>query len=135
LPDWLQRYDHVDIPVPAVTATELAAQPRAQHILRENMETSNFDSVAWRSDLSRGELLRLRRHYAANVSMIDERFGQGPVVASALKHCGYPIAPLWTSTVPRRGAQSASAHASHQKDPRQCAPTRSSMGSFGSALE
>jgi arylsulfatase A-like enzyme len=86
LPDWLQRYDHVDIPVPEVTAAELAAQPRAQHMLRRNMETSNFDSVAWRSDLAREELLRLRRHYAANVSMIDDRVGR---ILAALDRRGY----------------------------------------------
>ena len=43
--------------------------------LRENMIEFNFDSVAWRRDISAADLLRLRRHYAANVSMIDAAGG------------------------------------------------------------
>ena len=86
LPEWLERYADVDIPVPAVSASELAAQPRAHHMLRENMKSFNFDSVAWRSDLTREELLRLRRHYAANVSMIDEQVGR---ILAALDRRGY----------------------------------------------
>jgi arylsulfatase A-like enzyme len=86
LPEWLERYADVDIPVPAVSAGELAAQPRAHHMLRENMKSFNFDSVAWRGDLTREELLRLRRHYAANVSMIDEQVGR---ILAALDKRGY----------------------------------------------
>jgi arylsulfatase len=86
LPEWLERYADVDIPVPDVSARELAAQPRAHHMLRENMKSFNFDSVAWRSDLTRDELLRLRRHYAANVSMIDEQVGR---ILTALDRRGY----------------------------------------------
>lgn len=86
LPEWLERYADADIPVPDVSASELAAQPRAHHMLRENMKSFNFDSVAWRSDLARDELLRLRRHYAANVSMIDEQVGR---ILAALDRRGY----------------------------------------------
>lgn len=86
LPEWLERYADVDIPVPSLSDSELAAQPRAHHMLRENMKTFNFDSVAWRSDLTKDELLRLRRHYAANVSMIDEQVGR---ILAALDRRGY----------------------------------------------
>ena len=86
LPDWLDRYADVDIPVPLVSASELAGQPRAHHMLRENMKSFNFDSVAWRSNPTREELLRLRRHYAANVSMIDEQVGH---ILAALDRRGY----------------------------------------------
>jgi arylsulfatase len=86
LPEWLDRYTDVDIPIPEVSASELAAQPRAHHMLRENMKSFNFDSVAWRDDLTREELLRLRRHYAANVSMIDEQVGR---ILAALDRRGY----------------------------------------------
>ncbi len=72
----LAAYADVDIPVPTVTDAELRAQPRAQQQLRDNMIEFNFDSVAWRRDASPADLLRLRRHYAANVSMIDAQVGR-----------------------------------------------------------
>lgn len=86
LPEWLDRYDDVDIPVPEITDAELQRQPRALKMLRENMTQLNFDSVNWRTDLSREDLLRLRRHYAANVSMIDEQVGR---IMAALDARGY----------------------------------------------
>jgi arylsulfatase A-like enzyme len=46
----------------------------------------NFDSIAWRTDASPSDLLRLRRHYAANVSMIDQQVGR---VMRALDERGY----------------------------------------------
>ncbi len=72
----LARYANADVPVPSVTASELALQPRAQGELRKNMIRSNYDSIAWQENPSPEALLRLRRHYAANVSMIDEKVGQ-----------------------------------------------------------
>lgn len=76
VPLHLQRYATADLPLPSVSDEELAHQPRAQAALRENMIRHNFDSVAWRHSPSSADLLRLRRHYAANVSMIDEKVGQ-----------------------------------------------------------
>jgi arylsulfatase len=86
LPEWLDRYADVDIPVPEVADAELQNQPRALKMLRQNMTQLNFDSVNWRTDLSRDDLLRLRRHYAANVSMIDEQVGH---IMAALDARGY----------------------------------------------
>ncbi|HLH87993.1 MAG TPA: sulfatase-like hydrolase/transferase [Xanthobacteraceae bacterium] len=86
LPEWLERYADVDIPTPDVTDAELQRQPRAQRMLRDSMTTSNFDSVNWRTDATRADLLRLRRHYAANVSMIDEQVGR---IMAALDARGY----------------------------------------------
>jgi arylsulfatase len=82
----LAAYADVDIPVPTITQAELRAQPPAQHKLRDNMIEFNFDSVAWRRDLSSADLLRLRRHYAANVSMIDHQVGR---ILAALDARGY----------------------------------------------
>lgn len=82
----LAEYADVDIPVPVVTEAELASQPRAQHQLRDNMIDFNFDSIAWRRNVSAEDLLRLRRHYAANVSMIDHQVGR---ILSALDARGY----------------------------------------------
>ncbi len=84
--EWLERYADADIPVPDVTDAELDRQPRAQRMLRENMTAMNFDSVNWRTGISREDLLRLRRHYAANVSMIDEQVGR---IMAALDARGY----------------------------------------------
>jgi arylsulfatase A-like enzyme len=46
----------------------------------------NFDSIAWRRDVSPSDLLRLRRHYAANVTMIDQQIGR---ILQALDARGY----------------------------------------------
>lgn len=86
LPEDLAAYADVDIPVPTVDEAELRAQPPAQHRLRENMKEFNFDSIAWRGGVRPDELLRLRRHYAANVSMIDRQVGR---ILEALDARGY----------------------------------------------
>jgi arylsulfatase len=72
----LAAYADVDLPVPTVGQAELTAQPPAQQRLRDNMIDFNFDSIAWRRDISAQDLLRLRRHYAANVTMIDQQVGR-----------------------------------------------------------
>lgn len=85
-PEALAAYADVDIPVPVVTEDELRAQPPAQQQLRDNMVEFNFDSIAWRRDATPADLLRLRRHYAANVSMIDHQVGR---ILAALDARGY----------------------------------------------
>ena len=85
-PGHLARYASVDIPVPRVGREEIDRQPRAQRLLRDNMIRSNFDSVAWQELPSEADLLRLRRHYAANVSMIDEKVEQ---ILKTLERKGY----------------------------------------------
>ena len=86
LPEALAAYDGVDLPLPTVTEAELQAQPRAQQVLRDNMVEFNFDSIAWRRNVSQADLLRLRRHYAANVTMIDQQIGR---IMAALDARGY----------------------------------------------
>jgi arylsulfatase A-like enzyme len=86
LPEALAAYADVDIPVPTVSEAELRAQPLAQQQLRDNMLEFNFDSIAWRRNVSEADLLRLRRHYAANVSMIDTQVGR---IMAALDARGY----------------------------------------------
>lgn len=85
-PAHLKRYENADIPVPTFTEDEEALQPRAQGVLRENMIRNNFDSIAWQHRPSREDLLRLRRHYAANVTMIDEKLGE---IMQVLERKGY----------------------------------------------
>lgn len=57
-PRFLDLYRDVDIPVPAVSAEEIAAQPRSQARLRQNMIEHNYDSVAWQDQPSSEGLLR-----------------------------------------------------------------------------
>ncbi|HYF18165.1 MAG TPA: sulfatase-like hydrolase/transferase, partial [Ramlibacter sp.] len=76
LPRYLDLYRDVDIPVPQTTAEELAAQPPSHGTLRSNMIRNNYDSVSWKDQPTREELLRIRRHYAANVTMIDDKVGE-----------------------------------------------------------
>jgi arylsulfatase len=76
LPRYLDMYKDVDIPVPETTAEELAAQPPSHGALRNNMIRNNYDSVSWKDKPTREELLRIRRHYAANVTMIDDKVGE-----------------------------------------------------------
>ncbi len=75
-PRFLEMYDGADLPIPTVTEAELAAQPRAQAQLRQNMIDFNFDSIQWQHLPDPADILRMRRHYAANVSMIDQKVGE-----------------------------------------------------------
>lgn len=86
LPSYLDMYKDVDIPVPRTTAEELAAQPPSQAVLRNNMIRNNYDSVAWKDQPDAESLLRVRRHYAANVSMIDHQVGE---IMKTLDERGY----------------------------------------------
>lgn len=83
---YLDRYAQAEIPVPTVTDAELAAQPAMHDDLRQNMIRFNVDSVAWRENISGEDLLALRRHYAANVTMIDDKVG---AILEVLKKRGY----------------------------------------------
>jgi len=75
-PRFLDMYQNVDIPVLRPTPEEIAAQPASQGILRRNMIEHNYDSVAWQENPTPEAVLRMRRHYAANVTMIDEKVGE-----------------------------------------------------------
>jgi arylsulfatase A-like enzyme len=83
---YLDLYRDADIPVPETSAVERALQPPAQAELRRNMIRFNIDSIAWREDVTREDLLRLRRHYAANVTMIDDKLG---ALMEVLERKGY----------------------------------------------
>lgn len=86
LPRYLDEYKDVNIPVPEPTEEELAAQPPSHRILRNNMIRNNYDSVSWKDRPSCEELLRIRRHYAANVTMIDDKVGE---IMKTLDERGY----------------------------------------------
>ncbi|MDP6040395.1 MAG: sulfatase-like hydrolase/transferase, partial [Candidatus Latescibacteria bacterium] len=71
----LDLYNDVDIPVPEVTDEELANQPPHHALQRQWCLEGNHDAVNWQLKPSKEQLLRLRRHYAANVTTIDEQVG------------------------------------------------------------
>ena len=82
----LAAYDGVDIPVDVPTDEELAGQPEMHSHLRQSMIDFNIDSVAWRKNITHADMVRLRRYYAANVTMIDTQVGQ---IMQVLKQRGY----------------------------------------------
>jgi arylsulfatase A-like enzyme len=73
------------LPLPKCTEAEKAAQPLAQKILREENIKVDHDSVVWKENPTEEELFRMRAHYYANVTMIDEKIGE---ILEALKQKG-----------------------------------------------
>ena len=82
----IDLYADVDLPVPDVTEEELALQPPPHGPYRRQMIEGNHDAVRWHERPSKELLLRMRRHYAANVTLIDEQVGQ---ILEALDRKGY----------------------------------------------
>jgi len=85
-PRYLERYLDRDLPLPEVTPDELDAQPPAQKELREHNTRIDHDSIAWTHTPTKEQLHRLRAHYMANVTMIDDQIGQ---LLAALERQGY----------------------------------------------
>ena len=82
----LKRYADVAIPLPEVSQEELAAQPPPHAAYRQEMIRGHHDAVRWHERPTQEQLLRLRRHYAANVTLIDEQIGR---IWQALERKGY----------------------------------------------
>ena len=74
--EYLDMYADTDIPVPNVTDDEVARQPACHAIYRKEMCVGNHDAVKWHVRPSATALLRLRRHYAANMTLIDQKIGE-----------------------------------------------------------
>ncbi|MDX9957195.1 MAG: sulfatase [Clostridia bacterium] len=79
-------YMKKDLPLPAVSEEEKAAQPPAQKMLREENIKVDHDSVVWKENPSAEELKRMRAYYYANVTMIDEKIGD---ILKTLDEKGY----------------------------------------------
>ena len=82
----LKRYEKMDLPLPEVTEEELAGQPPPHAALRREFVEGNHDAVRWHEHPTREQLLRLRRYYAANVTLIDEQIGD---ILDQLQKRGY----------------------------------------------
>ena len=84
--DFLALYKDTEFPHRAASAKELALQPKMHKHLRQSMIDFNIDSIAWRKNLTDGDIQLLHRYYAANVSMIDSQVGQ---IMNVLEEQGY----------------------------------------------
>lgn len=80
---YINRYIDKELPLPHVTDEEIANQPPPQHKLREEMikyegtrARGPHDAVQWKENPTEKELHRMRAHYYANVTMIDEKIGE-----------------------------------------------------------
>jgi len=80
------KYIDRDLPLPQVSAAELAGQPPPYQRLRQHNTEIDHDSILHLENPSRLQLQRLRAYYAANVSMIDQQVG---AILAALKEQGY----------------------------------------------
>jgi arylsulfatase A-like enzyme len=86
IPRYADRYLARDLPLPHVTAAELAGQPPPFLAMRQHNADVDHDSVVHQLEPSREQLHRQRAYYLANVTMIDEKVGQ---LLSALDARGY----------------------------------------------
>ena len=82
----LKLYEDIELPVPEVSEEEIANQPPPHAAYRREMVRGNNDAIRWHERPTRAQLMRLRRHYAANVTLIDEQIGR---MLEALERKGY----------------------------------------------
>ncbi|SDS85210.1 sulfatase family protein [Microlunatus soli] len=81
----LDRLADAEIPLPYDSEQDRAGQPYAlQDLRRDNLEVDH-DAVVHLDHPTEDQVLRQRRHYLANVSMIDEQVGQ---IVDALERRG-----------------------------------------------
>ena len=81
---YVDLYREKDLPLPEVAPEEIEKQPPPQRAYRKEMINHNasvppetgHDAVQWKRDPSGEQLHRLRAHYYANVTMIDEKIGE-----------------------------------------------------------
>jgi len=82
----LDLYRQAEFSIPQKIEEELSAQPPPHAALRREFINNNHDAVRWHERPAREQLLRLRRHYAANVTLIDEQIGE---ILALLQQNGY----------------------------------------------
>ncbi|MEM7144368.1 MAG: sulfatase-like hydrolase/transferase [Verrucomicrobiota bacterium] len=85
-PEYLERYAERDVPLDEVSAEDLEGQPEAFKRMREHNCEVDHDSVVHQLEPSEDARLRQRRHYLANVTMIDDEVGK---IMAALEETGY----------------------------------------------
>jgi len=75
-PELAEKYMARDVPVPDVSAAELADLVAPWVEKRRHDVEVDHDSVAWKVDPTAEELRRMRAYYFANVEMIDRQVGR-----------------------------------------------------------
>jgi len=71
----LKAYEGREMPVPPHSREDLDAQPRPIRALREHHYENDLDGVVHLEDPTQEQMQRQRRHYYANVTLIDEQVG------------------------------------------------------------
>ncbi|MBK1783516.1 sulfatase family protein [Prauserella cavernicola] len=71
----LEPYQDRDVPLPVVSDDDLAGQPRALKELREHHQANDHDAIVHLASPTEEQSARQRRHYYANITMIDEQLG------------------------------------------------------------
>ncbi len=75
VPRHLDAYRDRDVPLPVVDEEDLAGQPDALRELREHHQANDHDAIVHLADPTPEQSRHQRRHYLANVTMIDEQIG------------------------------------------------------------
>ncbi|UCE55062.1 MAG: sulfatase-like hydrolase/transferase [Desulfobacterales bacterium] len=86
IPRYLEPYMSRDLKIIETTQEELDALPPPQKACNIHNTEVDFDSIAWTLNPTKEQLHRVRAHYLANVTMIDEKVGQ---ILTALEEEGY----------------------------------------------
>ncbi len=76
VPRHLDKYIDRELPLQEVNGADLESQPPPFKIMRQHNVDVDHDSVVHDLNPSYEQRLRQRRHYLANVSMIDEKLGE-----------------------------------------------------------
>ena len=76
VPSYLELYNEIDIPIARVLESDLEGQPNALKALRQHNVDIDHDSIVHQLDPSDEARLKQRKHYLANVTMIDHALGK-----------------------------------------------------------
>ena len=76
VPRHLENYKDRELELQPVTKEDLESQPPPFKVMRQHNVEVDHDSVVHQMDPTEEQRLRQRRHYLANVTMIDEKVGE-----------------------------------------------------------
>ena len=76
VPRHLEAYEDRELKLQPVTKEDLESQPPPFKLMRQHNVEVDHDSVVHQIDPTEEQRLRQRRHYLANVTMIDEKVGE-----------------------------------------------------------
>ena len=72
----LARYDGVELPAPIGSENELDSKPPPQRAAMQGMEGKHTPAAIWWSRATPEAIDRMRRHYYANISLLDDWVGR-----------------------------------------------------------